>query len=63
MKSYVRLAWLIFALVVAPLLWLPQILHAQAPVLAVCDNGWCMISEHALDLLLELAKKAGKNCV
>lgn len=56
----IRLAWLLFALAVTLLVFVPALAQQQA--LAICDKGYCVMSEHVFDALLELAKKAGKGC-
>ena len=58
-RTAIRLAWLAFAALVIVLVFVP-VLYAQT--MAMCQDGWCMISEQALNLLMELAKKAGKGC-
>ena len=58
-RTALRLAWLAFAALVVVIVFVPA-LYAQT--MAICDNGWCMISEQALNLLIELAGKAGKWC-
>jgi hypothetical protein len=57
----VRLAWLLFALLVAVLVFVPAV--AQPPALAVCDKGYCLMLEPVFDRLFALAKKAGKECI
>lgn len=56
-----RAIFLLFALAVAAAVFVPAL--AQAPVLAVCDKGLCVITEAVFDRLFELAKKAGKTCL
>ena len=61
-RTAIRLAWLTFALLVVVLVFLLNIMQAHAQTMAMCSDGWCVISEQALTLLMQLAGKAGKGC-
>ena len=53
-------AWLCLAVLVALIVFVPAV--AQQPALAICDKGYCVMTETVFDYLIALAKKAGKGC-
>jgi hypothetical protein len=60
-----RILWLTFALIVVLIVFVPELLHAEAPEakIALCgEGGLCLIKESVLDDLISRSGKAGKDC-
>lgn len=55
-----RLAWLIFALLVCIIVFVPAIVHGQG--MYVCKDGVCYLSEELFRALVDLARKGMATC-
>lgn len=51
--KHVRLAWLIFALIVVLIIFVPKLM-AQEPYVMQCNNGICVVSQSVLEKLLHV---------